>query len=249
MQFRRTLPGAGSTDFYLTDPENGGLSIEQQKFAADLIMDYRSRFPGLLINAVWDFGMEEADPVKSEKFGVFEDSRDNAVYNAKMLTISLNHAKVRNMSCEADHEQINEIEAYYAGQSDLAARYAQRQKELLALGIPWPKIEGIIREELQIAPCAENMLSAGDLYFADVQAIRMLENTESIQRLLIHEIGHMISEETGAVKHKKIRNLFGKCRDGFENIYEFCAECFMASELTDRIKLANEYRETLMSVM
>ena len=110
-------------------------------------------------------------------------------------------------------------------------------------------IEGIIREEIQITPCAENMLSAGDLYFADVQAIRMLENTESMQRLLIHEIGHMLSEESGAVNHKKIRKLFGKCRDGFENIYEFCAECFMASELTDKIRLANEYRETLLSVM
>ena len=198
MQFRRTLPGAGSTDFYLTDPENGGLSIEQQEYAADLIIAYRRKYPDLKINAVWDFGMEEADPVQSEKYGVFADNRDNAVYNAKMLTVS---------------------------------------------------IEGIIREEMQIVPCAENMLSAGDLYFADVQAIRMLENTESLKRLLIHEIGHMLSEETGAVAHKKIRKLFGKCRDGFENIYEFCAECFMASELTDRIKLANEYRETLMSVM
>ena len=163
MQFRRNLPGAGSTDFYLTDPENGGLSIEQQMYAADLIMAYRRMYPNLKINAVWDFGMEEADPVQSEKFGVFEDSRDNAVYNAKMLTISLNHAKVRKMPCDAYMKQISEIEEYYAGHADLAAVYAQRQKELMAQGIPWPKIEGIIREEIQITPCAENMLSAGDL--------------------------------------------------------------------------------------
>ena len=77
----------------------------------------------------------------------------------------------------------------------------------------------------------------------------MLENTQSIERLLIHEIGHMLSEESGAVDHKKVRKLFAKCRDGFENIYEFCAECFMASELTDRIELANEYRRTLLSVL
>ena len=54
MQFRRTLPGAGSTDFYLTDPENGGLSIEQQEYAADLIMAYRRKYPDLKINAVWE---------------------------------------------------------------------------------------------------------------------------------------------------------------------------------------------------
>ena len=98
-------------------------------------------------------------------------------------------------------------------------------------------------------PCAENMLSAGDQYFADVQAVRMLENTESIQRLLIHEIGHMLSEESGAVSHKKVKKLFGRCRDGFENLYEFCAECFMASELTDKIRLAEEYKKILFAVM
>ena len=67
MQFRRTLPGAGSTDFYLTDPKNGGLSIEQQEYAADLIMAYRRKYPDLKINAVWDFGMEEADPVRQTR--------------------------------------------------------------------------------------------------------------------------------------------------------------------------------------
>lgn len=249
MQFRRTLPGGGSTDFYLTEPENGGLSREQQTYVADLVMEYRERFPGLMINAVWDFGMEEGDPSEGEKYGVFEKSRDNAVYNAQMLTISINHARVRKMPCEADPERIREIEAYYAECADLPARYAARQGELLAQGIPWPQIEGIIRQEMDVVPCAENMLSAGDQYFADVQAVRMLENTESIQRLLIHEIGHMLSEESGAVSHKKVKKLFGRCRDGFENLYEFCAECFMASELTDKIRLAEEYKKILFAVM
>ena len=249
MQFRRTLPGGGSTDFYLTEPENGGLSREQQTYVADLVMEYRRKYPNLMINAVWDFCMEEGDPVQGEKYGVFEKSRDNAVYNAQMLTISINHARVRKMPCEADPERIREIEAYYAECADLPARYAARQGELLAQGIPWPQIEGIIRQEMDVVPCAENMLSAGDQYFADVQAVRMLENTESIQRLLIHEIGHMLSEESGAVSHKKVKKLFGRCRDGFENLYEFCAECFMASELTDKIRLAEEYKKILFAVM
>ena len=63
---------------------------------------------------------------------------------------------------------------------------------------------------------------------------RMLENTKSIERITIHEIGHMISEESGAVCNKKIKKLFGSCRDGFEDLYEFCAECFMAAELSQR---------------
>ncbi len=247
MQFRRSLPGSGSTDFYLTDPENGGLYKEQQLYVADLVMDYRRKYPELVINAVWDFGMEEGDPAWSDKYGVFEESRDNAVYNAKMLTISLNHARVRKMECKADPEEIRKIEEYYNRYADLPARYARRQAELLARGTPWPKIEEIIRQEMEIVPCAENRLPLSDPYFADVQAIRMLENTESIQRLLIHEIGHMLSEESGVIRSKKVRKLFAQCRDGFENLYEFCAECFMASELTDRIGLACEYKKRIMS--
>jgi len=249
MQMRRTLPGKGSTDFYLTEPEKGGLSSEQQLYAADLVMDYRRRYPELMINAVWDFGMEEGDPVQGEKYGVFEESRDNAVYNAQMLTISVNHARVRKMSCEADRAEIRDIEGYYDRYADLPARYEKRQGELLAQGTPWPQIESLIADEMGIVRCAENLIPVGERYFADVQAIRMLEDTQSIERLLIHEIGHMLSEESGAVDHKKVRKLFAKCRDGFENIYEFCAECFMASELTDRIELANEYRRTLLSVL
>lgn len=249
MQLRRTLPGKGSTDFYLTEPEKGGLSAEQQLYVADLVMDYRRRYPDLRINGVWDFCMEEGDPVQGEKYGVFEESRDNAVYNAQMLTISINHARVRKMPCEADRTEIRDIEGYYDRYADLPARYARRQGELLTQGVPWPQIENRITEEMGITRCAENLIPVGERYFADVQAIRMLENTQSIERLLIHEIGHMLSEESGAVDHKKIRKLFTKCRDGFENIYEFCAECFMASELTDRIELANEYRRTLLSVL
>ena len=85
--------------------------------------------------------------------------------------------------------------------------------------------------------------------FVDVQAIRMLENTESLERLTAHEIGHMLSEESGAVHDKRIRKLFGECRDGFENLYEFCAECFMASELTGGIDLADRYRSILETIL
>ena len=96
--------------------------------------------------------------------------------------------------------------------------------------------------------CAENALPVTDPYFGDVQVIRMLENAESLKRLVVHEIGHMLSEESGAISDKRIRKLYGKCRDGFENLYEFCAECFMASELMDGIVLAQEYARTIRKI-
>ena len=249
MQFRRSLPGRGSTDFYFTDPGQGGLSEEQQLFITNLIMHYLKKYPQLKINAVWDFGIEEGDPVRGEKYGDFAKSRDNAVYNAQLLTISFNHVRIRRMSSEPKFSDIHAAVEYYENHRDLAAQAAAMQADLLREGVPWPQIEGMIRERLKIEPLAENGLSIMDPYFADVQAIRMLENSESIRRLVVHEIGHMISEETGAVDNKKIRNLFSKCRDGFENLYEFCAECFMAADLTDAIGLANEYARILKSVI
>lgn len=245
MQFRRKCEGGGSTDFYFTDPSVGGLSEEKQQYIASLIMDYQECYPPLKIYGVWDFGMEEGDPAEGPKYGVFEESRDNAVYNAQLLTISYNHVRAGRMRCEADREEIAEILRYYDRFRSLPERAAFLQSQMLAQGVPWPEIDGKIREELGIEACAENLLPVTHPYFADVQAIRMLENTQSIRRLTIHEIGHMLSEESGAVKSKKIKKLYAGCRDGFENLYEFCAECFMASELTDRIGLANAYRALL----
>ncbi len=249
MQFRRNLPGRGSTDFYFTEESAGGMTTAQQEYIADMVMAYREKYPDLAVNAVWDFGMEEGDPVQGEKYGVFEKSRENAVYNARMLTISFNHARLRRMPLEITEDEFTQISSCLSKYRDLPEIASRMQADLLTKGVPWPQIDGMIRENLGITACAENALPVTDQYFADVQVIRMLENAESLKRLVVHEIGHMLSEESGAVSNKKIRKLYGKCRDGFENLYEFCAECFMASELMDGIGLAQEYAQTLHKIM
>ena len=243
MQFRRNLPGRGSTDFYFTEESAGGMTTAQQEYIADLVMTYREKYPDLAVNAVWDFGMEEGDPVRGEKYGVFADSRDNAVYNASMLTISFNHARLRRMPLEIPEDEFTQISFYQSKYRDLPETAFRMQAEFLAKGVPWPQIDGMIRENLGITACAENALPVTDPYFGDVQVIRMLENAESLKRLVVHEIGHMLSEGD-----KRIRKLYGKCRDGFENLYEFCAECFMASELMDGIVLAQEYARTIRKI-
>ena len=248
MQFRRNLPGRGSTDFYFTEESAGGMTTAQQEYIADLVMAYREKYPDLAVNAVWDFGMEEGDPVRGEKYGVFADSRDNAVYNASMLTISFNHARLRRMPLEIPEDEFTLISSCLSKYRDLPETAFRMQAEFLAKGVPWPQIDGMIRENLGITACAENALPVTDPYFGDVQVIRMLENAESLKRLVVHEIGHMLSEESGAISDKRIRKLYGKCRDGFENLYEFCAECFMASELMDGIVLAQEYARTIRKI-
>lgn len=43
--------------------------------------------------------------------------------------------------------------------------------------------------------------------------------------------------------------LYEKYRDGFEDMQEFIAECFMASELTNKISLANKVKERINEVI
>lgn len=96
-----------------------------------------------------------------------------------------------------------------------------------------------------IEPGPHNGLELEDPFFADVWAVRQLEESMNLRRLTVHELGHALADVYGIQKDKRIKKLFSACRDGFENLDEFCAECFMASEFTDAIPLANHYAEVL----
>ena len=157
MQFRRNLPGRGSTDFYFTEESAGGMTTAQQEYIADLVMAYREKYPDLAVNAVWDFGMEEGDPVRGEKYGVFADSRDNAVYNASMLTISFNHARLRRMPLEIPEDEFTLISSCLSKYRDLPETASRMQADLLTKGVPWPKIDGMILENLGINLTPEQM--------------------------------------------------------------------------------------------
>ena len=261
MQFRRSLPGRGSTAFYFTDEDAGGMKREQQEYLADLIMSYRGRYPSLAVNAVWDFGMEEGDPVQGEKYGVFADCRDLAVSNRDMASISYNHIRVSRMPMDIPEQELQEILEGYEAVRHISAMAAQRRLELMSKGTPPALIlesinaeaaayfeeKGIRTDKLggsreagRIDPGPHNLLPLEDPCFADVWAIRRLEESMSIRRLTVHEIGHAVSDAYGISRDKRIKKILSGCRDGFEDREEFCAECFMASELTDRIPLANE---------
>ena len=178
MQFRRNLPGRGSTDFYFTEESAGGMTTAQQEYIADLVMTYREKYPDLAVNAVWDFGMEEGDPVRGEKYGVFADSRDNAVYNASMLTISFNHARLRRMPLEIPEDEFTLISSCLSKYRDLPETASRMQADLLTKGVPWPKIDGMIRENLGIT--SEHL--PDDELAAAVQAACLQETVDSFSK-------------------------------------------------------------------
>lgn len=256
-----SLPGRGNTYFYFTQMGEDGFSREQQQYIRELIRTYRTRFSKLEISAVWDFGMEEGTKYENEKYGVFADCRDMAVSNRDMASISYNQIRVSRMPMDIEPQQLAEILEGYEAVREISVMAARLRLKLMSEGTPPAGIFEAIRAEAAvclekkgiqtqklgseddpgwIAPGPHNYLPLEDPCFADVWAIRRLEESLSIRRLTVHEIGHALSDTYGVAMDKRIRKLLSKCRDGFEDREEFCAECFMASEMTDRIPLANE---------
>ena len=254
-----SLPGRGSTSFFFTQMGEEGFSRGQQSYIYELIRTYRMRFPELEITGVWDFGMEEGTRYESRQRGVFRDCRDNAVFNSATLSIAYNHIRVSKMPSDLSPGELDRILQEYEVTAALSRMAARMWEELRSAGVPPVQIRERVREEaaqvwkrhfpeaagMEKGP--HNALSLEDPLFADVRAIRQLEESMNIRRLTVHELGHALADLYGVLKDRRIRKLFAACRDGFEDRDEFCAECFMVSELTDAIPLANRvaavYRE------
>lgn len=256
-----SFPGRGNTYFYFSQMGKDGFSKEQQAYIRDLIAAYRKRFSALEITAVWDFGMEEGTRYENEKYGAFADCRDLAVSNRDMASISFNQIRVSRMPTDIPAQQLWEILDDYESVREISAMAARRRLELMSRGMSPAQILEAVNAEAAvclerrgirtkalgnddfpggIVPGPHNHLPLEDPFFADVWAIRQLEESMSIRRLTVHEIGHAVSDAYGISRDKRMRKLISKCRDGFEDGEELCAECFMASELTDQIPLANE---------
>ena len=129
-----SLPGRGNTYFYFSQMGGDGFSREQQAYIRDLIAAYRTRFPGLEITAVWDFGMEEGTRYQNEKYGVFADCRDLAVSNRDMASISFNQIRVSRMPEDIPAAELREILEGYRAVREISAMAAQRRLELMSQG-------------------------------------------------------------------------------------------------------------------
>ena len=73
--------------------------------------------------------------------------------------------------------------------------------------------------------------------------IRLMEEYCTIKRLVAHEFGHAIAYSYHLEEDVIIKSLYEKYKHGFENMQEFIAECFMASELTNEVTAKRELQE------
>ena len=199
-----SLPGRGNTYFYFSQMGKDGFSKEQQAYIRDLIAAYRKRYSRLEITAVWDFGMEEGTRYENDKYGVFADCRDLAVSNRDMASISFNQVRVSRMPMDIPAQQLREILEGYEAVREISAMAAQKRLELMSRGTPPPAILEAVNAEAEaylerrgirtkslgnndfpgkIVPGPHNHLPLEDPCFADVWAIRQLEELRMQGRL------------------------------------------------------------------
>lgn len=81
--------------------------------------------------------------------------------------------------------------------------------------------------------------------FSDVILIKKLEKKRFLKRVMLHEIGHAVAFQYGVNNDDKIKKIFEQFEKDFKDIDEFIAECFMTSELTDAIPLANQVKQRI----
>lgn len=107
--------------------------------------------------------------------------------------------------------------------------------------------EPYLEQEEDISIMLEHEINSSqiDCDFMDVFLIRGLEESMFFKRIVIHEIGHAIAMCYEVAQDLEVKRLFAKYQKGFEDIDEFIAECFMVSELTARIPLANSVKERI----
>ena len=60
-----------------------------------------------------------------------------------------------------------------------------------------------------------------------------------IKRVLIHEIAHLVANQYQLLSKDLLKCTFENYKEQFENIDEFFAECFMTSEFTKAVPIAN----------
>ncbi|MCC8075270.1 MAG: hypothetical protein LIO95_04895 [Clostridiales bacterium] len=228
-----------------------GLNDNQIQSIRSIIQEYIEKYPGMQLNFVCDFyhwdHYDEKFSIYSylhDKDGIPYSKRDYmARYNDIDKLIGFNHIRMSNLPIE-NNELIQKVEDNKK-RADLLER---KCKQLLSgnknlnphqtksIAEFMDAKESIFSEQLKKNSC----IKSADF---DVALIKCLEGNLFVKRLTLHEIGHAIAYNYNLADDSIIQELFDRYRDDFnDDIHEFMAQCFMASELTNSIPLANKVK-------
>lgn len=244
--------------FEFIENDNIGLSKEQIGYIRKLIMQYVEKYPLVILKKVCDFF--SCDYMKSEldeytythnRFGKeYAKCKTLAKYNDNAKLIGFNHIRLSKM--ELDNIQIvkwiNKDKKKFE-KAKKSYEKIRRQAKFMGQTIPnFNEIWGQSFSSSELKFHEIKVKEPTEEYF-DVMLIRLMEEYGIIKRLVAHEFGHAIAYSYNLEEDEVIKSLYENFKDGFENIQEFIAECFMASELTNEVTLANKVRDRINEVV
>lgn len=233
--------------------KNIGMNRNQVNNIKNLIEKYLSEYSEVGLWKICDFYSRDYDNIEFVKYNYthdengekYEDRCELAQYDYEDQIIGFNHIRLANVEWD-NLWIIKRVEALQKEISKQKSKYESAMERGKKAGLDVDAILKIINKG-NVFKAQEHEIEFDDFkyeYF-DVALIRALEETVFLKRIVIHEVGHAIAHQYNIKDDIEICMLFENFKDGFEDIDEFIAECFMASELTNQIPLANRVRERI----
>ena len=241
------LDDGRQTKFEFSQCNNEGLKEEQIDYTIELIQNYLKKYKGLVINRVTDFSANTGDFYKDAHGKSYDDMSELGKYYYAQEEIQLNHIRTSRMPFQ-ENEFIKRIETYATKVYKVESIIDQMKYHAMKARVPFENLKTIFAEDTVgkkfIEDLHENDILTNPLEdgICSIYLIRKLEFQECIKRIMIHEIGHAIADQYGITDDQGIKSLYQKYEKDFEDIDEFIAECFMASEFASNIKVASNVR-------
>lgn len=244
--------------FEFIENENIGLSKEKIEYIKELIAYYTKLYPKVILETVcdffsWDYEKDELDEYtythnrEKEEYAKYDAL---AKYNDDVKLIGFNHIRLSKMDLD-NNQVVNWVKRDLNGFEKVKKQLETLQRKAKFIGKSAPSFNDILRQSMSDSELKQHEIEKGEMTeeYIDVLVIRRIEEYPIIRRIVAHEFGHAIAYSYHLEEDDILRLLYEKYRDGFENMQEFIAECFMASELTNKISLANRVRDRINEVI
>lgn len=241
------LDDGRETMFTFNQLEGQGFSINQVDYIMNIVHYYLQKYERLVINKISDFCSNEETFYSDENGLKYSDMPTFAEYFYDSKEILLNHIRVSEMPDETV-SFIEKIDALAAKVSKVEDMIDKMKLHAMNIQVPFEDLKDNFRKDpigsSFIKELSENEIQTDPLVDGvySIYLIRKLEYQEFIKRIIIHEIGHAIVAQYNICTDQGIGLLFKKYEKDFEDIQEFLAECFMASEFSDNIRVAKSVR-------
>lgn len=244
--------------FDFIENDSIGLSNKQIEYIKKLILYYIEKYPLVVLKKVcdyfsWDYAKNELDEY------TFTHNREGeeyikydalAQYDDDDKLIGFNHIRLSKMELD-DAQIVKRVKRHKKSFEELKKSYEKTFRKAKLMGLSVSKFTEIWSQSLSSSELKNHEIEEKEPteeYF-DVMLIRFMEEQDIIKRIVAHEFGHAIAYSYKLEDDEVIKSLYKKFENGFEDIQEFIAECFMASELTNEVMLANKVKERIEEVV